>query len=216
MTNGELRAALYVRVSTADKQKPDAQLNPLRDYAQGRGWHVVDECIDEGVSGVREKRPALDQLNALARRRGVDVVVVAALDRLGRSLPHLLKVLDEWSGLGVQLVSIREGLDFTSPSGRLLFSIVGALATFERDLLRERIKAGIAARRARGLWVGRKPKVTPAVAAEVAARRARGESFGRIAKAMSLPKSTVVGAVRKTCPASAPQVAEMPSPASPL
>ncbi len=206
-----MRVALYVRCSTADKQHPDAQLGPLREYAAARGWHVAGEFIDEGVSGVREKRPALDQLNALARRRGVDVVVVAALDRLGRSLPHLLKVLDEWEGFGVRLVSLREGLDFASPSGRLLFSIVGALAAFERDLLRERIRNGIAARKARGLWIGRKPAVTPALGAEIAARRARGESFGRIGKALQLPKSTCVGAVRKTTPPPPPQVPERPS-----
>ncbi len=210
--NGAVRAALYARVSTSDKQHADAQLGPLREYAKARGWTVIGEFTDEGISGVKEKRPALDRLNALVRRRSIDVVVVAALDRLGRSLPHLLKLLDEWDGFGVRLVSLREGLDFSTPSGRLLFSIVGALAGFERDLLRDRIRSGIAARRARGLWVGRKPKLTPALIAQVTGLRVQGRSLGAIAKAVGLSKSTVFAAVQKTRAAASLEVPDLPRP----
>jgi DNA invertase Pin-like site-specific DNA recombinase len=207
-----MRVALYVRCSTADKQHPDAQLGPLREYAAARSWTIAGEFVDEGVSGVKERRPELDRLCAAVRRRAIDVVVIAALDRLGRSLPHLLKLLDEWGGFGARLVSLREGLDFSSRSGRLLFSIVGALAGFERDLLRDRIRSGIAARRARGLWVGRKPKLTPALIAQVTGLRVQGRSLGAIAKAVGLSKSTVFAAVQKTRAAASPEVPDLPRP----
>ncbi len=195
------RAALYARISTSDKAKNvEVQLRPLREYAAARGWTVVDEYRDEGISGVREKRPALDRLLADVRRRRVDVVVVAALDRLGRSLPHLLRLVEEWEAVGVRLVSLREGLDFTTPSGRLLFAVVGALAAFERDILRERIRAGIALRRARGLPVGRQRTLTPAVIAEVRRRRVAGESYAVISRAMRVPRSSVIRAAKVDVP----------------
>src|SRR5689334_12386432 len=125
------RVALYARVSTGD-QTAENQLRALREYADRAGWDIIAEFTDHAVSGTREKRPGLDALMAEARRRKFDLIAVAALDRLGRNLRHLVTLLDELQHLGVGLVSLREALDLTSPIGRAMFGIVGVLAEVER------------------------------------------------------------------------------------
>ena len=141
------RAAIYVRVSTQD-QATDAQESELREYCERRGWTCV-LYRDHGHSGAKQDRPALNELMADLRRRKVDVVVVWALDRLARSLKQLLTISEECRGLGVDLVSLKQSLDTTGPTGRLTFQILGAVAEFEKELLRERVRAGMAqARRA--------------------------------------------------------------------
>jgi DNA invertase Pin-like site-specific DNA recombinase len=130
------RAALYARVSTADQQ-PENQLGPLRECARARGWEAR-EFIDHGVSGTREKRPALDAMMAAARARKIDAVVCVRLDRLARSTKHLLSMAAEWETIGVDLVVTEQSVDTSTPTGRLLFTVLGAIAAFEHDLIRER------------------------------------------------------------------------------
>ena len=147
-------AALYARVSTAD-QTCENQLLELRAYATARGWTIVREFVDAGVSGTKEKRPALDELMKDARRRRFDVVVCWRLDRLGRSLKHLVTLTEELTALGIAFVSLGEGIDCTTPAGKLQLHILAALAEFERERIRERVLAGLARAKAQGKRLGR-------------------------------------------------------------
>jgi len=152
------RVALYCRVSTANgQQSPDLQLRELRDYVSRRGWKVGGEYTDEGVSGSRESRPALNQLMSDAHHRRFDAVLVWKLDRFGRSLRHLVNSLAELEARGIAFISLRDNLDLTTPSGRLMFQIIGAMAEFERSLIAERVKAGMQNARAKGKRLGRPP-----------------------------------------------------------
>ena len=183
------RAALYARVST-DEQSPDLQVEELRRLAEQRGWRVVDEYVDRGVSGVKESRPALDALLADAQAGKLDLVAVWKLDRLGRSLQHLLRTLDSLTGWGVQFVSARDsGIDTTSPSGRLMLHMLAAFAQFERDLLRERVIAGVRRAQAQGKHCGRKPvkiDLRPAVA-----MLDRGHGIKTTARSLGVSVSTL-------------------------
>jgi DNA invertase Pin-like site-specific DNA recombinase len=152
------RVALYARVSTLNNQDPEMQLTELREYAGRRGWQIVDEFTDQGVSGCQESRPALNRLMADACRRRFDAVLVWKIDRFGRSLKHLVNALAELAALGVAFVSLRDNLDLTTPSGRLMFQIIGAMAEFERSLIQERVKAGLRNAKAKGKRLGR-PRV---------------------------------------------------------
>ena len=147
------RAAIYARVSTLD-QEPENQLAELRRYLDARGWEA-QEFIDRGVSGAVDRRPALDQLIRDARRRRFDVVVCWRLDRLGRSLKHLGTLLDELQVLGVAFVSLQEGIDATTPAGKLQMHILAAIAEFERARIAERVAAGLARARRQGKKLGR-------------------------------------------------------------
>ena len=148
-----MRAAIYARVSTLDQQ-PENQLQELRRYADARGWTAV-EYVDRGVSGAKDRRPALDQLLTDARRRRLDVVVCWRLDRLGRNLKHLITLLEELQALGVAFVSLAEGIDATTPAGKLQMHILGAIAEFERERIRERVLAGLQRARTQGKRLGR-------------------------------------------------------------
>jgi putative DNA-invertase from lambdoid prophage Rac len=150
----QIRAALYARVSTLD-QTSENQLAELRSYAGARGWSVR-EFVDAGVCGARESRPALDDLLRAARRRQVDTLVCW---RLGRNLRHLILLLDELTAVGVGFVSLNEGIDTTTPAGRLQLHVLGAIAEFERERVRERVRAGLARARSHGQRLGR-PRVT--------------------------------------------------------
>ncbi|MCG8420917.1 MAG: recombinase family protein [Proteobacteria bacterium] len=154
------KAAIYARVSTTGNgQDVGLQLDELRQVARQRGWKVVNEYVDDGVSGAKETRPQLDQLMGDARRGKIDLVAVWKLDRLGRSLAHLLRLLDELAALGVGFVSVRDsGMDTTSPTGRLMLQILGAFAEFERAMIQERVVAGVRRAQAAGKHCGR-PKV---------------------------------------------------------
>ena len=136
------RAALYARVSTFE-QEPENQLAELRRYVAARGWTAV-EFVDRGVSGAKDRRPALDQMLADAKRRKVDVVVCWRLDRLGRNLRHLIVTLEHLTALGVGFVSLGEGIDATTPAGRLQMAVLGAIAQCERERIAERVRAGLA------------------------------------------------------------------------
>jgi DNA invertase Pin-like site-specific DNA recombinase len=150
-----MRAAIYARVSTFD-QEPENQLGELRRYTTARGW-TLQEYVDRGVSGAKDRRPALDQLLTDARRRRFDVLVVWRLDRLGRNLRHLITLLEELHALGIAFVSLNEGIDATTPAGKLQMHILGAIATFERARIAERVKAGLQRARAQGTRLGRRP-----------------------------------------------------------
>jgi DNA invertase Pin-like site-specific DNA recombinase len=154
-----MRAALYVRVSTFD-QEPENQLRELRQYVGARGW-TATEFVDRGVSGSKDKRPALDALLKDAKRRRFDVLVCWRLDRLGRNLSHLILLLDELQALGVAFVSLAEGIDATTPAGRLQLHVLGAIAKFERERIRERVVAGLQRARAQGRKLGRPKAAVP-------------------------------------------------------
>ncbi len=150
-----MRAAIYARVSTLD-QEPENQLAELRRYISARGWTpAAVEYVDHGVSGAKTKRPALDALVADAKRRRFDVLVCWRLDRLGRNLKHLITLLDDVQALGIAFVSLTEGIDATTPAGKLQLHILGAIAEFERGRIQERVLAGLARARAQGKTLGR-------------------------------------------------------------
>lgn len=149
------RIALYARCSTSD-QSVALQLDGLRDYAQARGFEIVEEYVDEGVSGAKARRPALDRLLNDAHKRRFDAVLVWKLDRLGRSLSHLVRVVEQLDSLAVDLISLSDpGLDTTGPGGRLIFHVLASVAEFERELIRERTRAGMQAAKRRGKRIGR-------------------------------------------------------------
>lgn len=150
-----LRVAIYGRVSTLHGQDVGLQLSELREYASRRDCLVVEEFVDKGVSGSKDSRPALNRLISAAKQRRFDAVLVWKLDRLGRSLRHLVNTLADLEGLGISFVSLRDNLDLTTPSGRLMFQIIGAMAEFERALTVERVKAGIQHARSKGTRLGR-------------------------------------------------------------
>jgi DNA invertase Pin-like site-specific DNA recombinase len=165
------RVAIYARVSTVD-QTCDNQLRDLRDYCHARGWDRVTEYIDEGVSGTTDRRQALDQLMGAVRGRRVDVVVVAAFDRFGRSVRHLVETLELFRHLDVEFISIREQIDTGSPLGQAVFTIIAAIAQLERSLLVERVKAGLRRARDQGTHIGRpRIRVNPIVLQGILSRR---------------------------------------------
>src|ERR1700693_3852952 len=130
-----MRTALYARVSTTDKgQNPQMQLRELREHCQRQGWEIIGEYVDVGVSGSKDSRPELNKLVADAHRRKLDAILVWKLDRFGRSLKHLVNSLAEFESLGIAFVSLSDNLDLSTPSGRLMFNIIGAMAEFEREL----------------------------------------------------------------------------------
>jgi len=155
-----MKAAIYARVSTFD-QEPENQLQELRRYTEARGWSAI-EFVDRGVSGAKDRRPALDQMISDAKRRRFDIVVCWRLDRLGRNLRHLVTMLDELQALGVAFVSMGEGIDCTTPAGKLQLHILAALAEFERGRIQERVKAGLQRARSQGKRLGR-PRCQPAL-----------------------------------------------------
>ena len=150
------RAAIYARVSTSD-QTCENQLLELRRYCEARGWQAV-EYVDSGISGAKDRRPALDRLMGDARRRKLDFVVCWKLDRFGRSLAHLINAIQTLTDSGVGFTSIGEGIDTRSATGRLMLGILGSFAEFERERIRERVLAGLRRAKAHGQRLGR-PRV---------------------------------------------------------
>ena len=195
MTNPALiqRAALYARVSTITGQDPELQISELKEYAARRGWQVVAAFVDR-MSGLKESRPALNRLMADARQRKFDVVVVWKIDRFGRSLRHLVNALAELEAVGVPFISLRDNLDLSTPSGQLMFQIIGAMAEFERALIRERVQAGLANAKKKGKKLGR-PRVVVDVD-RVAALRRSGASWQTISQKLSVGVGTLYKAMR--------------------
>lgn len=182
------RVAIYARVSTSNGQSVGMQLRDLHELAKRRDFELIEEYCDQGVSGSRESRPALDALLRDARRRKFDVVLVWKLDRLGRSLVHLVRLLQDLRALGVELISFSEGLDFTTTTGKLLYQVISAFAEFERDCIRERVRAGLRNARAKGKRLGR-PRVV-VDACRIAALRAQGRSWREITAETGVSKGT--------------------------
>lgn len=180
-----LKAAIYARVSTFD-QEPENQLREVRRYLESRGWTGV-EYVERGVSGSKDRRPALDQLLTDARRRRFDVLVCWRLDRLGRNLKHLITLLEELQILGVAFVSLAEGIDATTPAGKLQMHILGAIAEFERERIRERVLAGLQRARAQGKRLGRPRAVVPVDRLRLVA----GLTAEEAAQALGVSRSTV-------------------------
>jgi DNA invertase Pin-like site-specific DNA recombinase len=186
------RVAFYSRVSTLHGQDPELQLRELREYAAARGWTVIGEYTDTGVSGSKESRPGLNQLMSDAHRRKFDAVLVWKLDRFGRSLRHLVNALAELEARGIAFVSLRDNLDLSTPSGRLMFQIIGAMAEFERSLIQERVKAGLRNARAKGKRLGRPRALVDSD--RVIALRAQGLPWRTIASQLHVGLGTVVRA----------------------
>src|SRR5271155_4347310 len=184
-----MRAAIYARVSTNNGQDPHMQIRELREYCQRRGWEIEGEYVDAGVSGAKEHRPQLDVLLATCRKRLVDAVVVYRYDRFARSLRQLVNALEEFRSLGIEFVSLHEGVDTSTPNGRLVFGIFASIAGFERELIRDRVRSGIAAARSKGKKLGR-PKISLDVG-RIVALRASGRSWPQIATELGASVGTI-------------------------
>jgi DNA invertase Pin-like site-specific DNA recombinase len=182
------RAGLYVRVSTTE-QAPENQLAALRAFATARGWRAT-EYVDHGTSGAKDRRPALDALLAAARARRLDIVACTKLDRLARSTHHLVTLAKELETLGVDLVVLDQVIDTTTPSGRLLFHVLAAIAEFERDLIRDRVIAGIRRAKAQGRRLGR-PRAYQVDVNRARALQGDGLSMRAVARALGVHPSAV-------------------------
>jgi DNA invertase Pin-like site-specific DNA recombinase len=183
------KVALYARVSTANNgQDPEVQLRELREYCERRGWQITREYVDLGISGATEKRPELDQRLADAHQRRFDAVVVWRFDRFARSVSHLIRALETFRALGIEFVSLSEQVNTSTPTGKMVFTVLGAVAELERSLIAERVKAGLRNARAKGTRLGR-PKAT-VDASRVATLRARGNSWREICDQLGLSKGT--------------------------
>jgi DNA invertase Pin-like site-specific DNA recombinase len=192
-TNGKAitSVALYARVSTLDKgQDPQMQLRELRAHAQAQGWTVYSEYVDKGISGSKDSRPALNRMMADAQARQFDAVLCWKLDRFSRSLKHLINSLETLAVSAVSFVSLRDNLDLTTAAGRLMFQMIGAFAEFEREITRERVRAGLQNARAKGKQLGRRARTDIDVSALLALRSA-GLSWRKIAAQTGIPMSTV-------------------------
>lgn len=183
-----MSVARYLRVSRTD-QKTDLQGDETADFIDRRGWTLVDTFTDEGISGSRDRRPGLDAMMKAARRRRFDILVVWRSDRLFRSLKHMVNTLEELTALGIDFVSVTEPFDTTTPQGRLLLHLVSAFAEFERQVLIDRVRSGLAAARRRGR-IGGRPKVRVDIDKAVKLR-AVGKTIPQVAKELGVSVATV-------------------------
>jgi len=188
------RAAIYARVSPPE-QHVETQLYDLRQLAAQRGFEVVAEFTDNGVSGTKARRHGLDSLMADARKRKFSVVLVAAFDRVARSTKHFLQVMDEFDDLGIEFVSRRENVDTSGPMGRLFLTLIGSIAELESELIRERIRVGMRRRKLEGYRLGRQPLDVDREA--IVAARLSGMSLTQTAKKYSVSRASVVRFVRQ-------------------
>ena len=186
------RAAVYARVSTTE-QTPENQLQVLRAFTSARGW-TVTEFVDHGISGVKDRQPALDAMLADVRRRKVDVVVCTKLDRLARSVKHLVALGEELRALGVELVVLDQAVDTTTSGGRALFGMLAVFAEFERDLIIDRVRAGLARARVQGKKLGR-PRIHHVDVAQALALRAQGHSWRATARVLGVHAMAVRRAI---------------------
>src|SRR5260370_6039024 len=174
-----MRVAIYARVSTSNNgQDPTMQTRELREYAERRGWTVAGEYVDVGISGTKEKREALDRLMSDAHRRRFDCVVWK-FDRFARSVSHLLRALETFKAQGIEFVSFSEQIDTSTPAGKMVFTVLGAVTELERSLIVERVKAGLRNARAKGKVLGRPKKILDTKT--IATLRAKDVGWSRIA-----------------------------------
>jgi len=198
------RAAIYVRVST-DKQTVENQLRELRHLAERRGWEVVEEYRDAGISGAkgRNDRPGLDRMLKDAQRRRFDVVMAWAIDRLGRSLIDLLRTIQTLEACGVDLYLDQQAIDTTTPVGKLMFQVTGAFAEFERSMIRQRVHAGLKRAVEAGKRLGR-PRIDPALERRIQNQLRAGKGMLSIAKDVGVGSGTVQRIAREMAEASRP------------
>jgi len=187
------RAGIYARVSTNNGQDPEVQLAEIRQFCKRRDWTTVQEYVDKGISRSKEHRPALDKLLADCRKRAVDCVVVYRYDRFARSLRQLVNALEEFRALGIDFVSLHEGVDTSTPNGRLVFGIFASIAEFERELIRDRVKSGLALAKSRGKRLAR-PRVN-VDRLGIATLRNEGRSWAEICDVLRISKGTAQRAV---------------------
>jgi len=190
-----MEAAVYARVSTHNGQDPEMQLRELREYCQRRGWELAGEYIDAGVSGARDSRPELNRLMADAHRRKFDAVVVWKFDRFARSVSHLLRALETFRSLGIEFVSLSEQVDTSTPTGKMMFTVLGAVAELERSLIAERVRAGLRNARAKGRRLGRPRKAVDA--AQVALLRSQGASWRQVGAKLGVSAATAYTAEQR-------------------
>ncbi len=192
--NSTPRVALYARVSTTD-QSTDSQLLDLRRYFSERGWDIFKEYVDEGISGTKDSRPALNELMDNAKKRRFDVVLVWRFDRFARSTRHLINALEEFKNLKIDFVSYQENIDTSSPLGSAIFTIISAVAQLEKDIIAERVKAGLRRAKENGKRLGRPAaEIDPA---EVHRLREQGLSFRAIARQLGVSHPTVMASAAK-------------------
>jgi DNA invertase Pin-like site-specific DNA recombinase len=190
------KIAIYTRISTNNGgQSVDMQVRDLELLAQQRGFEIVRRYCDEGVSGAKDSRPGLDEMLKDAKQGKFRALLIWKLDRLGRSLAHLVRLLEEFRACGVELISFSEGLDFSTTTGKLLYQVISAFAEFERDCIRERVKAGLRNARAKGRRLGR-PQVT-LDASRIATLRTEGLSWPAIARKLGVGVGTAYRAHQK-------------------
>jgi DNA invertase Pin-like site-specific DNA recombinase len=191
------RVAIYARVSTSS-QTVENQFQELREVAKRNGWQIVAELSDSGISGAkgRDQRPAFDQLLKRATRREFDLIMVWAIDRLGRSIQHLVGFMNDILAMDVDLYVHQQAIDTTTPSGRMIFSIFSALGEYERELIRERIVAGQKRARAQGVKIGRPSKLNEAVRTSVKLLRDGGMGIKEISKRLEIGVGSVYGALK--------------------
>ena len=185
-----MKIAIYARVSTHNGQDPEMQLRELREYCQRRKWDITREYVDIGISGRKEKRPELDQLLHDAHRRYFDAVVVWRFDRFARSVSHLLKALETFRALGIEFVSLSEQVDTSTPTGKMIFTVLGAVAELERSLIVERVCAGLRNARAKGKKLGRPRKLTKPEL--IKPMRSQGASWRAIGRAIGVSPATAL------------------------
>jgi DNA invertase Pin-like site-specific DNA recombinase len=193
METKQMRAAIYARVSTVHAgQDPSMQTRELEEYCQRRGWQVHDTYVDNGVSGKKDSRPKLNRMMQDAHERRFDVIIVWRFDRFARSVSHLLRALETFNSLGVQFVSLSEQVDTSTPTGKMVFTVLGAVAELERNLIVERVRAGLRHARSKGKRLGRPKKLVDT--AQITSLRAAGTSWRAIAKRMGASVGTVFAA----------------------
>src|SRR5437870_7087180 len=184
-----MKVALYARVSTINgQQDPEMQLRELREYCTRRGWEISSEYVDH-ISGAKDKRPALDRLMADAHQRRFDAVVVWRFDRFARSTSHLLRALETFRALGVEFVSLSEQVDTSTPMGKMVFTVLGAVAELERSLIVERVRAGLRNARAKGKQLGR-PRIVVDTGG-IGRLRSQGRTVREIASELGYSRSLV-------------------------
>ncbi|MGC1620035.1 MAG: recombinase family protein [Candidatus Acidiferrum sp.] len=190
-----MKAAIYARISTTNHgQDVRMQTRELREYCERRGFQIAGEYLDEGISGAKDSRPELNRLMADAHRRKFDAIVCWKFDRFARSVSHLLRALETFNSLGVAFVSLSEQIDTTTPAGRMIFTVLGAVAELERSLIAERVRAGLRNARAKGKRLGRPRVAVDAV--QIARLRASGASWPAVARELGVSVGTAYQAAR--------------------
>src|SRR6202049_4950557 len=185
-----MRVALYARVSTLNNgQSPEMQLRELREYGDRRGWTIASEYVDSGISGAKDSRPELNRMMADAHKRRFDVVCVWKFDRFARSVSHLLRALETFKALGIEFCSFSEQMDTSTPTGKMIFTVHGAVAELERSLIAERVRAGLRNASAKGKILGRPRQEVPI--SQIRELLAAGQTMEQVGDALGVSSATV-------------------------